>query len=183
MIPMKYLALLRGINVGGNNIVRMSDLRACLESAGCRRVATYIQSGNVLFSSSLKSTQGVVAMIETALSETLVPKAQAVVVSEPHLEQVVKEAPAAFAEGASEYRRDVLFLKEHLRAEDLLPTIHLKPGVDQAFVANGVLYFMRLVARASQSYLPKVINLPAYKSMTVRNWATTTKLYDLMQEL
>jgi uncharacterized protein (DUF1697 family) len=47
----KYLALLRGINVGGNNIIKMVDLKACFEKMGFLDVSTYIQSGNVLFSS------------------------------------------------------------------------------------------------------------------------------------
>ena len=48
MIKTKYLALLRGINVGGNNIIKMTDLKACFESLGLADVFTYIQSGNVL---------------------------------------------------------------------------------------------------------------------------------------
>lgn len=45
----RYLALLRGINVGGKNIIKMADLKACFESLGFADVVTYIQSGNVLF--------------------------------------------------------------------------------------------------------------------------------------
>ena len=46
----RHLALLRGINVGGNNIIKMSDLRVCFEAMGLSGVETYIQSGNVIFS-------------------------------------------------------------------------------------------------------------------------------------
>mgnify|MGYP000944190069 CR=1 FL=1 len=48
---MKYIALLRGVNVGGNNKVPMSELKRCFEKAGFRNVSTYINSGNVLFES------------------------------------------------------------------------------------------------------------------------------------
>ena len=51
MADTQYLALLRGINVGGNNIIKMADLKACFERLGFTGVATYIQSGNILFKS------------------------------------------------------------------------------------------------------------------------------------
>ena len=46
-----YVALLRGINVGGNNLIRMPALKACFDAGGFEDVSTYIQSGNVLFRS------------------------------------------------------------------------------------------------------------------------------------
>ena len=67
-----------------------------------------------------------------------------------------------------------------VRAESLLPDISLKPGVDEAFSANGVLYLRRLTAKASQSHFPKLTQHPAYRSMTIRNWRTTSELYRRM---
>ena len=55
-----------------------------------------------------------------------------------------------------------------------------KPGVDQAHPGPGVLYFSRLIAKATSSRLGKVVALPIYKSMTIRNWNTTTKLLQLL---
>jgi uncharacterized protein (DUF1697 family) len=176
----RYLALLRGINVGGNNIVKMTELRACLECTGLKNVTTYIQSGNVLFESQLRSIAKLTRLIEQALSEQLLKAAQIVVVSEEQLASVVTKAPAAFGAEPTKYRYDVIFLKEPVCARELLPSISLKEGVDEAFEGNGVLYFKRLISRASQSHLTKLISTPAYKSMTVRNWTTTTKLYELM---
>ncbi|MCA9362448.1 DUF1697 domain-containing protein, partial [Candidatus Kaiserbacteria bacterium] len=60
---MKHIALLRGINVGGNNIIKMTDLRACVEAAGFMDVSTYIQSGNIIFTNPRTST----AALETTL--------------------------------------------------------------------------------------------------------------------
>ena len=61
-----------------------------------------------------------------------------------------------------------------------MKSIRTKIGVDQAFAGKGVLYFSRLIRKASQSYLTRVIQLPIYQSMTIRNWNTTTKLLALM---
>jgi putative ABC transport system permease protein len=176
----KYLALLRGINVGGNNIVKMTELRACLECVGHRNVMTYIQSGNLLFESQLKSTDKLCETVEQALSKELLRSPQVVIVSRPQLENVVTKAPVAFGSEPVKYRYDVVFVKAPLRTLELLPTISLKQGVDEAFAANDVLYFRRLISRASQSMLPKLTATSAYKSMTIRNWATTTKLFELM---
>src|SRR5262245_47461872 len=67
----RYVALLRGINVGGKNIVKMSDLRRALEGVSCTNVATYIQSGNVLFESRLGNTSRLSLAIEEALTAEL----------------------------------------------------------------------------------------------------------------
>jgi uncharacterized protein (DUF1697 family) len=78
------------------------------------------------------------------------------------------------------YRYDVIFLKEPLIATQALKHISLKPGVDEAFTGSGVLYFSRLVARASQSRLGRIVGTPIYQSLTIRNWNTTKKLLELM---
>jgi uncharacterized protein (DUF1697 family) len=176
-----YLALIRGINVGGKNIVTMPELRVCLESMGLKNVTTYIQSGNVLFESRLKNTAELSRRIEQALSEELLKAAQAVVVSQQELENVVTKAPSAFGADPSRYRYDVAFIKAPLRARELVLTIDLKEGVDEVFEGNGVLYFTRLTSKASQSRLPRLTATPAYKSMTLRNWTTVTKLYELIR--
>src|SRR5262249_25549921 len=136
MVLMKYLALLRGINVGGKNSVTMADLRACLESIGFKNVTTYIQSGNVLFESPLKSTAELSRRIEQALTGGLLKAAQALVVSQGQLDSVVTKAPLAFGVDREKYRYDVAFVKAPVRARELLSAIELKEGVDEAFESN-----------------------------------------------
>jgi uncharacterized protein (DUF1697 family) len=63
-----YLAMLRGINVGGRNVIRMSDLKACFEGIGCVNVASLIQSGNVIFRYKETDTARLMNKIERALS-------------------------------------------------------------------------------------------------------------------
>jgi uncharacterized protein (DUF1697 family) len=178
---MKYLALLRGINVGGNNIIKMADLRACLECTGLRNVTTFIQSGNVLFESPLRNAVKVAEVIEKALGDSFSYHARTVVVTQRDMEQVVSAAPPKFGADPAKYRYDVIFVRAPLRADELQSSISLKDGVDEVVASNGVLYFSRLIARAAESKLPKFINHPAYKRVTIRNWNTTTKLCELMR--
>ena len=60
-------------------------------------------------------------------------------------------------------------------------SVTTKEGVDQAFAGNGVLYFSRLISKAAQSRISRIITMPVYQSMTIRNWNTTTKLLDMME--
>ena len=177
---MRYLALLRGINVGGKNIIRMSDLRRVFEGVGCTDVTTYIQSGNVLFESAIKSTALLSVSIEGALAAEFAGDFPVVVLSRRQLERVTKNAPPGVGADLARYRYDVVFVKPPLRAALILPTVSLKAGVDEACERNGVLYLRKLIVRASQSYLPRLVRNAAYGSMTVRNWKTTTELCRLI---
>ena len=58
----------------------------------------------------------------------------------------------------------------------------IKEGVDEAFAGEHVLYFIRLIERASQSKLTKIVTLPFYQDITIRNWNTTTKLLELSEK-
>ena len=180
--PIRYLALLRGINVGGNNIIKMADLKACFKSMGFSDVATYIQSGNIIFKSEKKSKTKLTDKIQTELSKTFHYDAKVVVITYQQLKNIVNNAPSDFGKDASQYRYDVIFLKEPLTAKTAMNSIKIKEGVDNAYEGKNVLYFSRLVEKASQSYLNKVITLPVYKNMTIRNWNTTTKLLALMEK-
>jgi len=182
MAEIQYLALLRGINVGGNNIIKMADLKVCFENMGFTDVATYIQSGNVLFKSAEKDKANLANKIETALSERFTYKARMVVVTHKELEKAVKGAPRGFGKDVDKYRYDVIFLKEPLTPTEAMKNVSAKEGVDNAYAGKYVLYFSRLISKASQSHLTKIIKLPVYQNMTIRNWNTTTKLLALMEK-
>lgn len=176
----RYVALLRGINVGGKNLVPMAALKVCVEKQGLADVATYIQSGNVLFSSDAERA-GLEARIESALSKAFGYDASVVLRSEPQLRKVVRGAPDGFGTRPTLYRYDVLFLKDSLAASEVRGIVPAKPGVDQVFAGSGVLYFSRLVRKASQSRLSRIVAMPFYKQLTIRSWNTTTKLLELME--
>lgn len=175
-----YVALLRGINVGGNNIIKMADLKACFEKQRFTNVTTYIQSGNVVFAAAEKDRDRLTSSIEAALTKTFDYRANVVVLSRKQLRSIVDGAPAGFGSAPDLYRYDVIFLKSPLTAAAAMKTISPKPGVDEAHGGAGALYFSRLIAKASQSRLSKIVSSPEYKNMTIRNWNTTTKLLALL---
>ena len=179
----QYAALLRGINVGGKNLIKMAALKACFEDSGLKDVHTYIQSGNVLFSASASGQAKLTKQIEAALSKTFNYESRVVVRSLKQMKEIVTGAPNGFGSDLATYRYDVIFLKEPLTAAKAMQSVTTKEGVDQAFAGKGVLYFSRLISRAAQSRLARIITMPVYQSMTIRNWNTTTKLLSMMEAM
>jgi uncharacterized protein (DUF1697 family) len=112
-----FVALLRGINVGGANRIAMADLRACFEADGFRDVATYIQSGNVVFQTPEPSAAALTRRLEAMLSAGLGYPASVVVRSRAQMRTIVQKAPAGFGSDLDRYRCDVIFLKPPLRAD------------------------------------------------------------------
>ena len=180
MTTTQYLALLRGINVGGSNIIKMTALKTCFEEMGFANVLTYIQSGNVIFDAPKQDIAALTQKIERVLSKKFNYTSQIVLVSQKDLATVVKNAPPKFGADSARYRYDVLFLKPPLTAREALKVVSLKEGVDFVHAGKGVLYFSRLISKATQSKLSKIVLLPIYKSITIRNWNTTTKLAALV---
>ena len=179
----KYVALLRGINVGGSNLIRMPALKVCFEAQGFRDVATFIQSGNVLFRAGRSNQHALTGKIEKALSKTFGYPARVVVRSVEQMKTIVEGAPQGFGARPTAYRYDVIFLKHPLTADEAMRAMTPRPGVDRVVAGNGVLYCSRLISKAAQSGLTRVVGTPAYQNMTIRNWNTTGKLIDLLERI
>lgn len=181
MTVTQYLTLLRGINVGGKNIINMADLKAGFEEVGFSNVLTYIQSGNVLFQSEEKDKAVLTIKIEKRLSKRFDFDARVVVISQKELAAIIGDAPDGFGKEEKKFRYDVIFLKEPLTPKEAMKSVRIREGVDTAHAGRQALYFSRLISRASQSYLTKIIGMPVYQNMTIRNWNTSTKLLALME--
>lgn len=176
-----YVALLRGINVGGKNLIRMPALKASFEAGGFEDVVTYIASGNVLFRAPRPGT-ALADRIERMLSTAFDYRASVVLRSHAQMRATVEGAPEGFGRDPAAYRYDVIFLKEPLTASAALKQVPTREGVDEVDAARGVLYWSRLTSRATQSRISRVVSMPIYQSMTIRNWNTTTALLRMMDE-
>ena len=177
----RYVALLRGINVGGKNLIPMAGLKACFEDQGFDDVRTYIQSGNVVFTAPTSSEAVLTRRVEQMLTSTFDHyKASVVIRSRTQMRSIVERAPDGFGTEASRYRDDVIFLKPPLTARAVVASVPIKEEVDRIWAGTGVVYFSRLTSRAAQSRLSRVVSMPIYQQMTIRNWNTTTKLLELV---
>ena len=178
----RHVALLRGINVGGRNPIRMAHLKACFEECGFHGVATYIQSGNVVFETGDGS--GVTQLtteVEEMLQGAFGLEIPVVVVAREKMREIVDCAPPGFGLEPDRYRYDVVFLKPPLTAADAISEVPVQEDVDNAHAGPGALYFSRVIAQASRSRLSRLVSLPIYQSTTIRNWNTTTRLLELLE--
>ncbi len=175
-----YIALLRGINVGGNNIIKMSDLKACFEDMGFRSVATYIQSGNIVFDSDHHKPETVEDIIRNGLYQNFSYNGTVVLISSEELKQVITNAPDGFGGDYDRYKYDVLYLKKPLTALEALEDIPVKEGIDDAFAGPGVVYYRRSAEHLSKSRLNKLPSMPVYQHITIRNWKTSNKVLEMV---
>ena len=177
-----YLVLLRGINVGGKNKVPMAPLRELLESLGHTEVSTYIASGNVILSSD-RSAAAIKRELEEALPKQFKLDSELIavlVLTRAQLQAVVRKRPKGFGDKPDRYHSDAIFLIG-IDAEAAMEVFDPHPEVDRVWPGDGVIYSQRLSAERTKSRLNKAISTPLYKSMTIRSWATTKALLDLME--
>ena len=175
-----HVALLRGINVGGRNRVAMTDLRAVVISLGHTDVATYIQSGNVVFSSGEPDTAAIAAALERAIAEGLAVAPRVVVLSREELSQVVADNP--YPDETNPRYLHAAFIAEWIGPDQLavIATAQQRAGDkgsrDEATVVGRTLFLhtpggigrSELAAQLARTGGP----LAATGSATMRNWAT-----------
>ena len=128
----------------------MPELKACFEQNGFADVATYIQSGNVLFASPASRNAPMTDRIEEMLAESFDYIPTVVVRSRKQMRSIVDGAPVGFGSRPAEYRYDVFFLKEPLTARRAIGQVPTNPAVDTAHAGIGVLYFSRPIAKATR---------------------------------
>ena len=178
----RYVVLLRGINVGGKNPVSMARLRAVLEDLSFTGVATYIASGNAIVEAEGPAAE-IGALIEEALPREFSLHDELVrvlVLSQAQLAAVVDNRPEGFGSQPDRYHSDAVFLIG-IEVAAAMTAFNPREGVDAVWAGDGVVYSQRLSAERTKSRLSKVMESPLYKSMTIRNWNTTTTLLRMLQ--
>ena len=181
-IPMKpYVALLRGINVGGKNKIFMPALKAVFEEAGFWDVQTYINSGNILFSADEDSAAALAQTCKTAIARAFSLDIPVAVLSAYKLIAAVKNAPPWWGQSKTS-RHDAIFLLPPLTAEEVLAMVGpIKPEYEQLGSYAQVVFWSAPLATFSKTRFSKIVATSAYRSMTIRNANTTKKLAELLQ--
>jgi uncharacterized protein (DUF1697 family) len=176
---MQYLALLRGINVGGNGIIKMSNLKKAVEECGFTDVKTYIQSGNVIFRSALTDSSKVTRLLEECLLKKFNLNSAAVVITHQQIADVVAEVPPEW-NTSEDIRCYIAFVRETVTVQDVINSVKLKEGVDFVKAGKGVVYMTTLISGLTKSGFTKLVGSKIYKEITMRNYNTTRKLLELM---
>ncbi len=178
-----YVVLVRGINVGGKNKLSMKALKSFLEELGYSGVSTLLASGNIILNSSRRSAD-IKAEIEKALPSKFKLDSELIKVlalTKAQFKAVVANRPKGFGDQPGKYHSDAIFLMD-VTAADAMEVFDPREGIDAVWPGTGVIYSQRLTSQRTKSRLSKIVGTPAYKEMTIRSWATTTKLLDLLEK-
>ena len=178
---MKYVALLRGINVGGNNRVSMQELKVLFEKAGMEQPRTYINSGNVLFGSKLTSKAKIAATVEAAFKTTLGFGVSILIFSGDEITAINKALPTDWSNDGA-MKSDVIFLAPAIDKPSIVNELTIKSGIDDARYVPGAILWGMDRKFATKSGLYKLVGAPIYKQMTVRNCNTLRKLASLLED-
>ena len=175
---MKYVALLRGINVGGNNKVSMKDLNLSLENRGFTDVQTYINSGNVILSSNLPTNE-VNDLVEEIIKQTFGFVVHVLTILSADFKRLVKDLPNNWTND-TEMKCDCLLLWKDVDTPSVLDDLTIKPGIDRVKYVPGAIFWSVDRKDVTRSGLAKIIGTPLYKKATVRNCNTVRKLAALL---
>ncbi len=172
---MKYLALLRGINVGGNAKVEMAKLKLSCERIGLREVKTYINSGNVIFEAVKTDPAKLCQQIESAIEHDFSLTVPVIVVDADSL-QKISAAISDHWTTDKVMRCDVLFLWPEIDQPDVIKQLPARDGVDEVKYVPGAVIWRYDRINANKSGEAKIIGTKYYKLITIRNSNTVRKL-------
>ena len=177
-----HLALLRGINVSGHNMIKMDTLKTTLEAIGFQNVQTYIQSGNVFVDTDEENASAVGFKIKQEIFKIFGHEVPIVVINKNDLEVCFKNNPFLKEKDVDEKKLYVAFVSTTLKSDNIndLKISQFKP--DEASIDGNKIYIKYAVGagktRFDQKYIEKKLNVIA----TIRNWNTVTQLLKIYEE-
>ncbi|MEO8785087.1 MAG: DUF1697 domain-containing protein [Candidatus Saccharimonadales bacterium] len=176
---MKYVTLLRGINVGGHKKVAMADLKQCFQELGFQDVVTYINSGNVIFDTAQTDKADLVNRCEVAIEAKFSFKVACSVITVKELKLALHQVPEWWGK-VDDASHNALFAIAPTTAKEALQALGpIKTGFEQVFVAEPIIFWSAARQTIGRSRYSKIVGTKAYQNVTVRNANTTRKLLEL----
>lgn len=176
---MKYVALLRGINVGGNRMVPMADLKASFEQLGFADVKTYINTGNVIFATNISNPLKLTKMIEKQILKDFGFDVAVIVRSQDQIQKVVKAIPDSW-NNDNEQKCDVMFLWPEIDDKNVLDQLIYNPDMEDLKYVPGAVIWRIDRKNATKSKVIRIVGTKLYKQITIRNCNTVRKINQLM---
>ena len=177
-----FLALLRGLNVGGQNVIGRDDLIRCFEDLGFDGVRTHIQSGNVLFRSSESRVAALTSAIEARLSERLSNRVRAVVFTRARYRAAVAAAPDEWGRN-DERKHNAAFTLRGVTPGRVIEQLPVpKEDIETVAAGPGVIFWSISKRHQTRTTWMKLAAAPVYRKLTVRNHRTVLRLRELLEE-
>lgn len=177
-----FVALLRGVNVGGNNMISMRALKESFEAMGFTHVTTYINSGNIIFTTKEADARKLETKIEEILLREYKLDSKVVVRSLAEMAKLVKSLPAGWGDDSS-WRYNVIFLRHTIDSKKILDEVPAKNDIEEVVYCKGALLWSAEVSGLNRTNMVKLASRKIYQDMTIRNLNTTRKLHELMKKV
>jgi uncharacterized protein (DUF1697 family) len=174
-----YVAFLRGINVGGANLVAMSTLRASFEQLGHSHVRTHLNTGNVLFQAKTTDAHVLEDDLEAALVPLFAEPIHVMLRSEQQMRETVASIPIGW-QARQGQRCNVIFLHRSIDRPELVDGFTLRPYLEELRYTPGALLWSATLDGLTRSTMAKLSRLPIYQKMTVRRLSTVRHINDLL---
>ena len=174
-----FVALLRGINVGGNNKIDMKTLASVCEKIGWQQVKTYINSGNVIFESQETNTKLLAKVLQDDILVTFGFVVKVLVIKAGCIEVIAEQTPVNIQNNA-DMKTDVLFLWGEFDSEKSVDLIKHNIEVDALVYLPGAILWSVLRNDYAKSGMNTFIGSVVYKNMTARNINTVRKIAALL---
>ena len=179
----RFLALLRGVNIGGKNRILKEDLRETFEGLGFTGVRTYIQSGNILFRSGETSVRELTEVIEKALLDRISYAVRVAVLSSAQYRSAVQAAPVGWGSDDGQ-RHNALFTLGDTTSEEVFEQLpNPKREIETVTTGPGVLFWSVSKEQLTRTTFLRLPAAPIYQLVTVRNHNTVFKLQELLEKI
>ncbi len=176
---MRYIAFLRGINVGGNNKVDMKTLALSFEQLGFGKVETYINSGNVIFETSNLEIPQLLETIQNKILEVFGLEIKVIIRNQEQIKKVCELIPKSWLNN-QEMKTDVMFLPSELDYPEIIDTLKFNSEVENLIYIEGALVWNIEKVNYNLGQVPKFIGSKLYKQITARNINTVRKLAEML---
>lgn len=178
----RYIALLRGVNVGGKNKISMPALKAALEQSGFFAVSTYINSGNVFFSCEKEAATDLQQKCRQLILDGFGLEIPVAVLSERELADALGHAPEWWGDEA-EVKHNAIFVIAPAEPETVMRDVgEAKPEYERVACHGRLIFWSAPLKTFSRTRWSNIVSTPAYANITIRNANTTRKLLALLRE-
>ena len=177
---MTYVAFLRGVNVGGKGSVSMATIKEALLGIGLSDIRTYINSGNVIFSTRASDTARLTARIEKALEQQSGMAIKVLVMDHKALKKLVAAIPRGWVDDKT-MRTYVLLLWKELDSCEILDRLPSQSGIDELRYTPGAVVWRVDRKNVTKSRMNRLVGTPMYKKITIRSANTMRKLNELTE--
>lgn len=179
----RYVALLRGINVSGKNKVSMSVLRLAFEENGFLNVITYINSGNVIFSSNIQNRTEIIKKIEDIIFDKLKLIIPLIILTKKDLSNILVNAPEWWGTNNKEIYDNAIFVITPISIEEVLEKMgESKHEYEKISVYNNVIFWSAILQHFSKTKWSKIASSSVNNNVTIRNANTVKNILELMEK-